>query len=134
MTISRRAILSSLSATLLLACASAPVPSSHPTPSRLELRAASDSLILDGDVLAVREVRDPERDGIAVSVELSAQLRQRIEAFTSRHVGERVAILIGGRPVLRLTIRDPVTAPTLLLTAKTDANVREMERELGPRP
>jgi hypothetical protein len=79
----------------------------------------------------VRVVRDPERDGVALSVELADETRRRVTEFTGAHVGERVALLVGGRAAMTMTVRDPVTTPALLLTARDDATVHELEKRLG---
>ena len=90
----------------------------------------SDRLVLDSGVREVRVVRDPERDGMALSVQLAEDTRERVAAFTRRHVGEKVALVVGGRSASTLTVRDPVDVPVLLLTGRDDATVQEMERRL----
>lgn len=128
-------VLASLS--ILAACGGAPASaaptasSSGAPPPRLELRAGQDRLVLDGDVQAVRVVSDPERDGKALAIDLRDDARARLEAFTSRHVGERVAFLVGGREAMAPTVRDPITVPSILLTARDDASLEEMRRALG---
>ena len=67
-----------------------------------------DRLVLDGRLRAIRVVRDPERDGIALSVDLDQAARASIARFTGKHVGERVEILVAGRTVATLLVRDPV--------------------------
>ncbi len=104
-------------------------------PSRLELRAAGthDCLVLDGQVHEVRVVRDPERDGIALSVELGAETRQSVAQFTGRHVGEHVEIVVAGQTVASPVVRDPIDVPALLLTGRSDDDVRQMQRQLEGR-
>lgn len=147
-------LLPSLVAVALLACSRPPsgAASSQPPPSRLELRAVapdspgvdhvpswegadiavgSDRLLLDGGVRQVRVVRDPGRDGVALSLELADDTRQRVARFTGGHVGEQVALIVAGRAAMTLTMRDRVDAPALLLTAHDDATVRDMQRRLA---
>ncbi|HEX3344383.1 MAG TPA: hypothetical protein VHS09_07405, partial [Polyangiaceae bacterium] len=153
MTIARRLLLTMLAALAafsLFACSHGPEatgPSVGP-PSRLELRAVApespgvehvpswegagvavgeDRLVLDGGVRAVRVVRDPERDGVALSLELADDTRQRVAQFTGAHVGTRVAVIVAGRAAMTMTVRDPVSVPALLLTARDDATVRELD-------
>jgi hypothetical protein len=104
-------------------------------PARLELRVdgAQDRLVLDGQVHEIRVVRDPERDGIALSVELGADTRQSVAQFTGRHVGEHVEIVVAGRTVASPVIRDPIDVPALLLTGHSDDDVRQMQRQLEAR-
>jgi hypothetical protein len=117
------------------ACAKPAAPASTAGPPHLRLRVdgSSEALVLDGRVAGVREVRDPERDGIALSVDLDETTRTEVRNFTGRHVGDHVDIEVGGKTVATLVVRDPVDVPALLLTSKDDADVREMERELGGR-
>jgi hypothetical protein len=121
-----------VAATLLAACARSPdaPPTAPDAPARLELRASSDRLVLDGDVRAVRVVRDPERDGRALAIDLQDAARPRLYAFTSRHVGERIVTVVGGHEAMTLTLRDPIDATSLLLTSRNDADVDEMRRRL----
>ncbi len=114
---------------LLLVPACAHATSSPPAPSRFALRAGDDTLVLDGRVRAVHDVRDPERDGRALSVELDDRGRDQVRVFTSRHVGERIAIAVDGRDVMTPTVRDPLDGP-IRLTAPTDAEVDDMRRAL----
>jgi hypothetical protein len=99
---------------------------------RLQLRVAggTDALVLDGEVRAVRVVPDPERSGIALSVDLDAATRERVARFTGRHVGDHVEIVVAGRTVATLVVRDPVDVPSLLLTGRDDDEVRRMQRDL----
>jgi hypothetical protein len=113
------------------ACANAAAPALSSTPRlRLRVSGKDESLVLDGRVVGVREVRDPEREGIALSVDLDEEARGEVRTFTRKHVGEHVSIDVGGRTVATLVIRDPVDAPALLLTSRDDDDVRSMEREL----
>jgi hypothetical protein len=121
----------------LFGCAGRGAPSSAEStpPPRLELHVlgGEDHLVLDGEIRAIRLVRDPERDGIALSVELADAAREGVAQFTGRHVGERVEIIVGGRSVAKVAIRDPVQVPALLLTGTSDDEVRRMQRDLATR-
>jgi hypothetical protein len=130
--IRRKFAISAATLALLTACAHSPGAATTATdvPARLELRASDDHLVLDGDVRAVRVVRDPERDGRALAIDLRDEARPRLHAFTSRHVGERIATVVDGREAMTLTLRDPIDAATLLLTARNDADVDDMRRRL----
>jgi preprotein translocase subunit SecD len=132
------ALVSLVALAALGACAPTAAPTDAATsattpPARLELRVAGsqDRLVLDGRVHEVRVVRDPERDGIALSVDLDAGTRQSVAQFTGRHVGEHVEIVVAGRTVAAPVIRDPIDAPALLLTGHDDDDVRRMQRRLA---
>jgi hypothetical protein len=122
------ALLTSIAA---VACGGPPGPAAPPGPSRLELRAGDDRLVLDGSVKAVRDVPDPERPGKALAVDLADDARSRLTAFTARHVGERVRFVVAGREVMAPTVRDPITTPSILLTGGNDAEVDSMRRALA---
>jgi hypothetical protein len=131
MTASRRHVLLAAAALVVTACSHAGAA----PPPRLQLRAAAsdERLVLDGQVRAVRIVRDPERDGIALSVDLDDATRKDVASFTGRNVGRRVEIVVAGNTVATLTVRDPVDVPSLLLTATDDASVRRMTADLEGR-
>jgi hypothetical protein len=80
----------------------------------------------------VRIVRDPERDGSALAVDLADADGARLHDFTARHVGDHVAIVVAGEERMRPLIRDPIAGPTLLLTGRDDAEVETMRRALAP--
>lgn len=130
---SRRRFIALVSLVALVACA--PASSATNPPARLELRVAGSQnrLVLDGQVHDVRVVRDPERDGIALSVDLDASTRQSVAQFTGRHVGEHVEIVVAGQTVAAPVIRDPIDVPALLLTGHDDDDVRQMQRKLEAR-
>ena len=116
---------------MLVGCAHVAAPPHAANPSRLELRAPGEQLVLDDQVRAVRVVRDPERAGSALAVDFREDGGARLKAFTSHHVGERIAIRVAGREVALVTLRDPIEGATLLLTGRDDAEVDEMRRGLG---
>jgi hypothetical protein len=122
------ALVTSLAA---VACGGPPAPAAHPGPSRLELRAGDDRLVLDGAVKALRDVPNPERPGRALVVDLADDAGPRLTAFTARHVGERVQFVVGGRVAMAPTVRDPITAPSILLTGEDDTDVDAMRRALA---
>jgi hypothetical protein len=95
-----------------------------------EVPVGAERLILDDAVRDTHLVRDPERVGTALSVDLRDDARPKLARFTSAHVGDRVAFVVGGRAAATLTVRDPVTGGSVLLTATNDADVLEMQRRL----
>jgi hypothetical protein len=95
-----------------------------------EVPVGAERLNLDDAVEETHLVRDPERGGAALSVGLRDDARPKLARFTSDHVGDRVAFVVGGRAAATLTVRDPVVGASLLLTAPNDADVLEMQRRL----
>jgi hypothetical protein len=95
-----------------------------------EVPVGAARLNLDDAVRDTHLVRDPERDGQALSIDLREEARPKLARFTSAHTGERVAFVVGGRAAATLTVRDPVVGGSLLLTAHDDADVIEMQRRL----
>jgi hypothetical protein len=95
-----------------------------------EVPVGAERLNLDDAVRETHLVRDPERVGTALSVDLRDDARSKLASFTSAHVGERVAFVVGGRAAATLTVRDAVIGGSLLLTAQNDADVLEMQRRL----
>jgi hypothetical protein len=129
------ALVSLLALGALAGCTQTVAPrGGDPSPGlQLHVAGGQDRLVLDGQMRAVRVVRDPERDGIALSVDLDEAAREGVARFTGKHVGERVEIVVAGRSVATLVIRDPVQVPSLLLTAPSDDEVRQMQRDLAAR-
>jgi preprotein translocase subunit SecD len=130
--IARRSVVLALalSPALAVACARAAPPAASPGPARFELRAEGDRLVLDGQVRGVRVVADPERSGRALAVDLDDRAQGAVTTFTTRHVGQRLAVLVAGREVMTPTLRDPITGPSIMVTGHTDADVEEMRRAL----
>jgi hypothetical protein len=95
-----------------------------------EVPVGNERLNLDDAVRDTHLVRDPEREGKALSVDLRDDARPRVQRFTAAHVGDRVAFVVGGRAATTLTVRDSVVGASLLLTATNDADVLEMQRRL----
>ena len=91
---------------------------------------AAPPLATGADVVEVRVVRDPEKPQSALSLRLSDDARARAERYSAAHVGEHVTIASGGRTVSRLTIRDPVFGPAVLVTGDSEAEVASMRAQL----
>ncbi len=105
------------------------------THSRLPRRARSPSPIeiTRADIASVETARGGDDGNQPVlQIELTPDAGQRLEDFTTAHVGEEVAIVVDGEVVLQPRVRDPIAGGRLEISGHSEADLQEIERKLRP--
>jgi hypothetical protein len=94
----------------------------------------SDEVVLsNANVLRAQVVKGPLGDP-AVEVGFDSAGRKRLAAVTSAHAGEKMAIFLDGRLTSAMTIRDPITGGTALITGDfTRAQARDLAKRIMAR-